>query len=145
MRRRFLVVTVPFDTETSKSFTEDLVQHFYDKIYGAGKIKFEYNLLAEDEVELHWERCYDYMLSGKDFITDFDMDLVMHLGLENFRPEPLGNPVLGPLVPMGNNFYAPTTSFADFYKKMLEKTGESVKKVDVIADNRGVTVTIKYK
>ena len=77
-------------------------------------------------------------------LSDEDMEMVTNLPLQYFLPEPLGNPVIMPLMPMGKNYYVPAQSFAEFYKGLQQFYGVSIKDVLVTANDSEVTVIIKY-
>ena len=131
------------NTDMYKNDIEDLAQRMYDCVYGFGNVIFEYQLTSPDEVRLLWKRKSNYALKG-DFISDEDMAMVTNLPLEFFMVQPLGTPVVSPLLPMGKNFYAPTLSFAELYKGMQQAYGNPIKDIVVVANDSDVAITIKF-
>lgn len=143
MANKISIYGARFHTSMYKEDIEELVQNMYDYVYRDNKVVFEYNLVEPDEVQLSWKRKANYAIKG-DFISDEDMEMVTNLPLQYFLPEPLGNPVIMPLMPMGKNYYVPAQSFAEFYKGLQQFYGVSIKDVLVTANDSEVTVIIKY-
>lgn len=142
MGKTFSIYGARINTDMYKKDIEDLAQSMYNYVYGVGNVIFEYNLVSSDEIRLLWKRKANYAIKG-DFISDEDMAMVTNLPIEYFMVQPLGTPVIAPLIPMGKNFYAPTQSFAELYKGMQQTYGNYINDVCVMVTDSDVAITIK--
>lgn len=144
MAHKFQINCLDLATDMAKENIEKQVQERYDLVYGKNVIDFNYDLPAPDVAKMEWKRNHSpYALSASDFISDFDMDLILFYGLDTFRPFPFGKPILAPIIPMHHNYYAPIISFCNLYSKILSTYGEKGK-VKLSITNQDITMIIKF-
>lgn len=142
---QFEVNLFVLNTGMTKVDIEKQVQERYDSVYGANKIFFEYDLLNADEIKLTWKRISQpYTISGP-LISDVDMDIILFLGIEAFRPYPFNpHPIISNSMPFGKNFYAPIVSFKELYKMVLLKNNEKGKVKKLTVSSTQIEMVVKF-
>lgn len=111
-----------------------------------------FKVLDDDNCEFSIERYLttDYCLAcGEQFIGEHDEALLSGLETPYFclkwGPTAKITPVVAPLIPMGNVFYAPISSFTTFWKMINEKyAGEKIQRITIDITNTALTVRVKY-
>ena len=111
-----------------------------------------FKVLDDDNCEFSIERYLttDYCLAcGEQFIGEHDEALLSGLETPYFSlkwgPTAKITPVVAPLIPMGNVFYTPISSFTTFWKMINEKyAGEKIQRITIDITNTALTVRVKY-
>lgn len=111
-----------------------------------------FKVLDDDNCEFFIERYLttDYCLAcGEQFIGEHDEALLSGLETPYFSlkwgPTAKITPVVAPLIPMGNVFYTPISSFTTFWKMINEKyAGEKIQRITIDITNTALTVRVKY-
>lgn len=111
-----------------------------------------FKVLDDDNCEFSIERYLttDYCLAcGEQFIGEHDEALLSGLETPYFSlkwgPTAKITPVVAPLIPMGNVFYTPISSFTTFWKMINEKYAcEKIQRITIDITNTALTVRVKY-
>ncbi|MBV4310194.1 hypothetical protein NE636_07565 [Bacteroides thetaiotaomicron] len=130
------------DTETAQEEITKIGQDILDILYN-GEIGFD-SQMNGDTIKLIFIRDLRYDIEG-GFLCDNDMEMISGLDISAFMPQPLGKPIIVPLMPYRKHFYCPDTEFIRLYRNLVKSlTGQKIKKMDIDADDCRVNVKIKF-
>lgn len=130
------------DTETTREEILKIGQNILDTFYN-GEIGFD-SQMNGDTIKLIFIRDLCYDIEG-GFLCDNDMEVISGFNISAFMPQPLGKPIIAPLIPYGSHFYCPDTEFIRLYRNLVKSlTGQKIKKMDIDADDCRVNVKIKF-
>ena len=102
-------------------------------------IDFDYKV-NKKSIEFTFKRKMPYQVTGGCFLIDRDMMMLSGLPVEAF--DPYGEPVMCPIIMMGNNYYGDKQSFAALYKQYNKKYAE-VKLKRIIIDEADEMLVMK--
>ena len=130
------------DTETAQEEITKIGQDILDILYN-GEIGFD-SQMNGDTIKLIFIRDLRYDIEG-GLLCDNNMEMISRLDISAFMPQPLGKPIIVPLIPYGKHFYCPDTEFIRLYRNLVKSlTGQKIKKMDIDADDCRVNVKIKF-
>ena len=100
-------------------------------------IDFDYKV-NKKSIEFTFKRDMTYQVTGGCFLIDRDMMMLTGLPIEAFYPD--GEPVIWPVIMMGNNYYGDKKSFTALYKQYNNKHAEVKLKPVLIEESDDVLV-----
>ena len=128
-----------FDSTLDKNAVIFTLQTLWSEEDFGFTIEFDYKV-NKKSIEFTFKRKMPYQITGGCFLIDRDMMLLSGLPVEAF--DPYGEPVIWPVIMMGNNYYGDKQSFAALYKQYNKKHAE-VKLKRVIIDEADDILVMK--
>ena len=122
-----------------------------ERFYPDGLVKVEsYSELDERTCEIKLARNlpfnYSYGLGG-DCLCYIDESIISGVAEKYFTLDFTGktSPVVAPLIPWGNAWYAPKQAFNSFFRHLNETLcSEKISRVKVMSSTTDLTITVKY-
>lgn len=140
----FEIVCLDLNTGMTKEDIETQVNDRNTLVYGSNVIIFTYDLIAPDEIKLTWKRNHPpYGYSCSDFISDWDMELILLYGKDSYIP--YGKPIIAPLIPWNDgHYYSPIIAFKNLYAMILKTHNEKGKVKKLKVSNTQIEMVVKF-
>lgn len=140
----FEIVCLDLNTGMTKEDIETQVNDRNTLVYGSNVIIFTYDLIAPDEIKLTWKRNHPpYGYSCSDFISDWDMELILLYGKNSYIP--YGEPIIAPLIPWNDgHYYSPIIAFKNLYAMILKTHNEKGKVKKLTVSSTQIEMVVKF-
>lgn len=148
MNHKLHIGGVDVDLSLPAAEIEDTINKKQQQIY-LGLVVAEYKEVDERTAEITFHRNlpFNYYGNISKCLGHIDCGIISGLPEDCFMFDYTGQnkPLVAPLLPMGEVWYTPDTSFGNFYKQFVKTmVGEEISRVKVLALSDKVVVTIKF-